>query len=103
MAAVSMPILVVDDFDPWRRSHCSYLQENTAWQIVCEVSEGLEAVELQPDVVWLDIGLPTLNGIEAAKQIREVSPAARSLLRQNTCPAVIQGSLRVGGCGQVVR
>jgi len=54
---------------------------NTArMQIICEVSDGLEAVEkageLKPDIILLDIGLPTLNGIEAARQIRQRSPSS---------------------------
>jgi DNA-binding NarL/FixJ family response regulator len=108
LAAVAVRILVVDDFEPWRRCLCSFLQENTAWQIICEASDGWEAVEksreLQPDIVLLDIGLPTLNGIEAAKKIREVSPASRVVfLSENTCPDVVQEALHVGGCGYVVK
>ena len=108
MATASVRILVVDDFEPWRRCLCSFLQENTAWQIICEASDGWEAVEksreLQPDIVLLDIGLPTIDGIEAAKQIREVSPASRVVfLSENTCPDVVREALRVGGCGYVVK
>lgn len=108
MTSVSVRILVVDDFEPWRRCLCSYLQENTAWQIISEASDGLEAVEksreLQPNIVLLDIGLPTLNGIEAAKQIREVSPASRIVfLSENTRPEVVREALRVGGCGYVMK
>jgi DNA-binding NarL/FixJ family response regulator len=98
----------VDDFEPWRRSLCSFLQKDPAWQIICEASDGLEAVEksreLQPDIVLLDVGLPTLNGIEAAKQIREVAPGSRVVfLSANTCPDVVREALRVGGCGYVVK
>ena len=108
MAAASVRILVVDDFELWRRSLCSFLQKNPAWQIISEASDGLEAVEksreLQPDIVLLDVGLPTLNGIEAAKQIREVSPRSRVVfVSENTCPDVVREALRVGGCGYVVK
>ncbi len=108
MAATSVRILVVDDFEPWRRCLGSFLQHRPAWQIICEASDGLEAVEksreLQPDIVLLDVGLPTLNGIEAAKQIREVSPRSRVVfLSENTCPEVVREALRVGGCGYVVK
>jgi CheY-like chemotaxis protein len=51
--------------------------------VICEVSDGLEAIqkaeELQPDLILLDIGLPTLNGIEAARRIRRVSPTSKIL------------------------
>ena len=108
LAAAPVRILVVDDFEPWQRSLCSFLQKNPAWQIICEASDGLEAVaksrELEPDIVFLDVGLPTLNGIEAAKQIREVSPSSRVIfLSANTCPEVVREALRVGGCGYVVK
>ena len=92
----------MDDFEPWRRTLCSLLLQNKAWQVICEASDGLEAIEksreLQPDLILLDIGLPVLNGIEAAKQIRKVAPRARVLfLSENTCPEMMQEALRVGG------
>jgi len=66
-------VLVVDDFAPFRRFICSTLSHRPNLQIICEVSDGQEAVraaeELKPDLILLDIGLPTLNGIAAARQI----------------------------------
>ena len=68
-------ILIVDDFEPWRRFVLSVLRKRPELQVVCETSDGLEAVqkaeELRPDLILLDIGLPRLNGIEAARRIRE--------------------------------
>jgi len=56
----------VEDFEPFRRFIVSTLQKRMGLQVICEVSDGLEAVqkakELQPDLIVLDIGLPTLNG-----------------------------------------
>ena len=78
MATSTIRVLVVDDYEPWRRFVCSTLQKRPELQVVGEVSDGLEAVQqaeqLQPDLIVLDIGLPTMNGIEAARRIREVSP-----------------------------
>jgi DNA-binding NarL/FixJ family response regulator len=108
LPTASVRILLVDDFEPWRRCLCSFLQHRPALQIIDEASDGLEAVEksraLQPDIVLLDVGLPTLNGIEAARQIREVSPRSRVIfLSENTCPDVVREALRVGGSGYVVK
>jgi DNA-binding NarL/FixJ family response regulator len=60
---------------------CSTLRKRPDLQIVCEVSDGLESVhkaqELQPDLILLDIGLPSLSGIEAARRIRKLAPKAK--------------------------
>ena len=64
-------VLVVEDFEPFRQFICSKLRENPDLRLVCEVADGLEAVrkaeELQPDLLLVDVGLPTLNGIEATR------------------------------------
>ena len=76
-------IVLVDDFEPWRRFVSSTLKNRPQLQILCEVSDGLEAVqkaqEFQPDLILLDIGLPSLNGIEAARRIRKLSPKSKIL------------------------
>jgi DNA-binding NarL/FixJ family response regulator len=84
---------VVDDYEPWRRYFSAALQKQPELQVIGEVSDGLEAVqqaeELQPDLILLDIGLPTLNGIEAARRIRKVSPASRIPFVSENCSADI--------------
>ena len=77
-------------------------------QIIGEVSDGPEAVqqakELQPELILLDIGLPTLNGIEVARQIREVSPASKILfVSENRSPDMAEGALSNGAGGYVVK
>src|SRR5215469_3795215 len=73
-----------------------------------EVSDGLEAVQqagqLQPDLILLDIGLPTLNGIDAARQIREISPASRILfVSENRSADIVEAALSTGASGYVVK
>jgi PleD family two-component response regulator len=64
-------ILAVDDFVPYRLFISSMLQEQPDLQVICGVSDGLQAVEkaqeLQPDLILMDIGMPGINGIEAAR------------------------------------
>ena len=104
----SVRILIVDDCEPWRRMVFALLQEYPDWQIICEASDGVEAVqkseELQPDLILLDIGLPRLNGIEAARQICEIAPRSRILfVSENLCPVVVQAALCMGARGYVAK
>ena len=101
-------VLVVDDYEPWRRFVCSTLQKRPELQVIGEVSDGSEAVrraeELQPDLILLDIGLPTLNGIEVARRIRGLSPKSRILfLSENRSRDIADEALRVGGSGYVAK
>ena len=77
----SVSILVVDDFEPWLRQVCSMLQTRPYLRVVAEAGDGLEAVqkakELQPDLIVLDFGLSTLNGLEAATRIRQLAPDSK--------------------------
>lgn len=74
-------ILLVDDFDEWRRTVRLMLEATSGFRVVDEAGDGLEAIEkaarLQPDVVLLDVGLPLLDGIESARTIRLASPGSR--------------------------
>jgi DNA-binding NarL/FixJ family response regulator len=98
----------VDDYEPFRRFICFTLRKRPALRIVGETSDGLEAVhkaeELQPDLIVLDIGLPTLNGIEAARRIRKLSPESKILLiSQESAAEVVQEALALGALGYVVK
>jgi DNA-binding NarL/FixJ family response regulator len=101
-------LLVVDDHEPFRRFIRSTLGKRPELQIVGEFSDGLEAVrkaeELQPDLILLDIGLPRLNGIEAAQRIRRLSPKWKILfVSQESSADVVQKVLSLGACGYVVK
>jgi len=100
--------LVVDDGEGFRRFLCATLMETTECEIVGEASDGLQAVnqaeKLQPDLILLDLGLPTLNGIQAARRIRQLSPNAKILfVSQNSSPEIAQGALKVGAHGYLVK
>ena len=101
-------ILVVDDSEPFRRFICSTLGKISESQIVGEASDGVQAVqkanELQPDLVVIDIGLPFLNGIEAARRIRKLSPESKILfVSQESSADVVQEALDTGAHGYVAK
>jgi DNA-binding NarL/FixJ family response regulator len=100
--------LVVDDYEPFRRFVCATLEKMPDLQVVGEASDGLEAVhqaeQLQPDLIVLDLGLPTLNGIEAARRIRKLSPESKILfVSQESSADLVQAALNLGALGYVVK
>lgn len=85
----SIRVMVVEDFLSFRKYVCAKLEQRPELQVICEVSDGLEAVHkasaLQPDLILLDVGLPTLNGIEVARRLRELAPKSKVIfLSQET-------------------
>jgi len=108
MAPSSISVLVVDDFEPFRQFLSSSLQKASD-DIVCwEASDGLEAVhkaeELQPDLILLDIGLPKLNGMEAARKIAKASARSKILfVSQESSAEVVQEAFRLGAWGYIVK
>jgi DNA-binding NarL/FixJ family response regulator len=94
-------ILVVDDSEPFRQFIRSTLERREDLRIVGVASDGLEAVqkseELQPDLILLDIGLPSLNGIEAAKRICKLAPKSKIIfLSLESSKDVVRGALSSG-------
>jgi len=99
-------VLVVDDFEPFRRCVCSRLENRPDLQVIGEASDGFEAIEkaqaLKPDLILLDIGLPRLNGIEAAHRISRLIPTATILFVSQISDAdVVQEALSNGAKGYV--
>jgi DNA-binding NarL/FixJ family response regulator len=104
----SVRVLVVDDYEPFRQFVCSTLGKISRLQIVGQASDGVEAVrkaeELQPDLILMDIGLPSLSGIEAARRIRKPAPMSKVLfLSQETSRDVVEEALRLGASGYIVK
>jgi DNA-binding NarL/FixJ family response regulator len=101
-------ILVVDDFQPFRAWVTSVFQSEPAWRVIGDASDGIEAVqkaqELRPDLIILDVGLPRLNGIEAARLILKASPASKIVFLSQECSAeVVSEAIRLGASGYVVK
>ena len=105
---MSLSILVVDDSRVWRQYVCSLLYRHLDRVVISEGSDGLEAVqkseELQPDLVLLDIGLPNLNGLEAARLIRSVALRSRILfVTSYDWPELSHEAMNLGARGLVVK
>jgi DNA-binding response OmpR family regulator len=108
LAPSSIRVLVVDDFEPFRRFVCSTLQNSFELPTIREAADGVEAVELaqalQPHLILLDIGIPKLNGIDAARRIRDLSPDSKILfVSQESSVDVVEGAFSVGASGYVVK
>jgi DNA-binding NarL/FixJ family response regulator len=108
MPAFSIRVLVVEDYADFRRFLVSTMRRRAELQVICEVADGAEGVqkarELQPDLILLDIGLPSLNGIEAARQMRNLSPKSKVLfVSQESSTDIVQAALETGAKGYVVK
>ena len=105
---MTIRVLVVDDHEPWRRLVISELLKKPECEIVGEVDDGPEAIDaatrLAPDVILLDIALPSMTGIEVARRILAIAPACRILfLSAHISPAIVEAALAAGARGYVVK
>jgi DNA-binding NarL/FixJ family response regulator len=101
-------ILIADDHEVVRRGIRALIEGHPGWQVCSEAQDGREAVErakeLKPDLILLDIGMPNLNGIEAARQILATSPATNILiLTMHYSPQVVREILAVGARGFLLK
>jgi DNA-binding NarL/FixJ family response regulator len=104
----SFRILVADDHELVRRGIRVLLENHPGWEVSAEAKDGREAVEraneLKPDLVLMDIGMPNLNGIDAARQILANSPATPILiLTMHYSQQVVQEVLAVGARGFLLK
>jgi len=103
---VTIRILLVEDFEPFRRVVRRMLESRTDLTIIAEAVDGLEAVEkaklLKPDLILMDIGLPKRNGLSAAKQIAVDSPRSKLLfISMEAAPEIVQEAFNVGARGYI--
>ena len=101
-------IFVADDHEVVRRGICALLTSHPGWQVCGEAGDGGEAVEkireLKPDIVVLDIGMPGLNGLEAARQIlRGRTDQKIAILSITDSEHVIQEALRAGAKAYILK
>jgi DNA-binding NarL/FixJ family response regulator len=104
----SVRILVVDDFALWRQFIIAKLQKESTLRVIGVASDGLDAIqkakELQPDLILLDIALPRLDGIEAARRIRNLVPQSKILVvTQEDDLDVARAALSAGGDGYLFK
>ena len=100
-------VLLVEDFRPYRSFVISLLSQNLKIE-VCEAEDGLQATiqaqQLKPDMILMDIGLPKLNGLEAARQLQELVPHSKILFLSGIDdPGIVREALHTGASGYVVK
>ena len=101
-------VLVVDDFEKVRQFLCSKIAKRPSFMVVGQAGNGVEAIaqakQLQPDIVLLDVGLPKLDGIKAARQIASCSPGSHIIyISANRELEIVEACLQAGGRGYVLK
>lgn len=94
-------VLIVDDHEIFRRGLRALLEPSSEWQICGEAVDGVDAIEqcksLQPDIVVLDVSMPRLNGLEAARLIVKQQPEPRIvIITQHDSPQIRSAALEAG-------
>jgi len=104
----AISVLIVDDFDPWRRFVADLVAEAGGVYATSFASDGIEAVrkavELRPHVILMDVALPSLSGIEAATQIQKFVPESKVIfVTSQSDPEIARTAFRSGGRGYVLK
>jgi DNA-binding NarL/FixJ family response regulator len=101
-------ILIADDHELFRRGVAAELTQVPGWIVAAEAVNGRDAVamaeELKPDIVVLDLTMPELNGLEAARRIISAEPSARILiLTAHESEQLVREVLSAGARGYVLK
>jgi DNA-binding NarL/FixJ family response regulator len=101
-------VLVAENHEWWRRYICSAIERASQWQVVGTAADGMEAVykarTLKPDLILLDVGLPTLNGLEAARQMLAHDPDSRILfVTEQQFLDIAEVAVATGARGYIVK
>jgi DNA-binding NarL/FixJ family response regulator len=107
-ALSEISVLIVDPLERWRRFVADLLEQAGGVYAASFASDGPEAVrkavELRPNVVLTDVGLPTLSGIEAARHTRQFVPESKIIfLSSLSDPTIVRAAIRAGGRGYVLK
>ena len=100
--------LIAEDHDDFRRLVREQLEGKTQCSVIVEASDGLQAIqraeELQPELILLDLALPKVNGMDAARRIRKISPHSKIVfLSQDSSPEIVREALRLGALGYLLK
>jgi DNA-binding NarL/FixJ family response regulator len=108
MLKPSVRVLVLQEFDQFQKAVAPILHERTNWQVVGVAVDAGDAVrlaaQLQPDLILLDIDLPRMNGVKAARRIRGAAPDSKVIfLGQESSIGVVQEAFRLGVSSYVIK
>lgn len=99
-------ILIADDHDAARRGIRALIETHSDWTVCAEASDGSDAVEkarrFRPDVVLLDVSMPRLNGLDAAREIRRVAPRTQTVVLTTHVADQLAGEARRAGAADVI-
>lgn len=108
MKTPTIKILIADDHEVVRRGVRELLSVQPGWEVCCEVGNGRDAVNFvqktPPDIAILDVGMPGLNGMDAAKQIKKNAPQIKILIfTMHETEELVREVFRSGAHGYVLK